>query len=360
MNEIHEEIKKAIAEAKQHAELNFADAVNNTKETHKGDAPREKLAIVPYTIVKCLSSLDNIHETRLFGWILAKAQSVLKLYNKDLSEINIEHAIGLTRLTIPTRLIIGEDSKNYEVAVKSFSLADKKIVYERDNTLYHLSIIAFPELRKEGRRSFVTCVIHNELWHALLDFTRGYRLFRLDVYMKLLSKYSVVMYLLISQQSGPKRYSIEALRQLLNCAEQKSYDRGANFFARIIDPARAELKEKAPWYFEYTASKEGRRHKYTEIVITPVLNDSVTLQPSEVSTQAAALRLRLDAKVVDYLTYNFNMTPREIETIEALLLRVGDANAQIAKIEAVKHRCLAGRVRNKAGYLVRTLQNESR
>ena len=52
----------------------------------------EKAAIIPYVIIQSIAALDNIYEARLFGWVLAKAQSVLKLYNKDLAEINLQHA----------------------------------------------------------------------------------------------------------------------------------------------------------------------------------------------------------------------------------------------------------------------------
>ena len=350
MTELQESIKKTIAEAKQHA-------LEPTTEPHKGNEPKPRLSLVPYTIVRCLASLDNIYETRLFGWTLAKAQSVLKLYNKDLSDINVEHALSLTRVTIPARLLLADDDKNYSCVLKSFSLATKKIVYERDNKVYHLNIIAFPELTKSGRNSLVTYVIHSELWHALLDFSKGYRMFSLETYMKLTSKYSVILYLLISQQSGPRNYTIEALKQLLGCDEQKSYARGANFFARVIDPARKELLDKAPWYFEYSATKMGRTHRFTEVIITPVLNKNVALGDGVVSKTVDSLRLRLDDAVRAYLTEHFKMTAREQETIEPLVLRLGNTAEQLAMIGSIRQRTLTGRVKNPAGYLVRSLQS---
>lgn len=359
---LHDKIKQQIADARQKAE-----AAATAKPTQKTEATtlmggtppsRQTLTLVPYTIVKALASLDNIYETRLFGWTLAKAQSVLKLYNKDLSEINIEHAMDLTRVTIPARLLLNEGDKNYTQVLKSFSLATKKIRYEKDNRVYDLNIIAFPELRKDGRRSLVSFVIHNELWHALLDFSKGYRLFSLQTFMSLTSKYSVIMYLLCTQQSQPKSYGVEALKQLLGCDGLKAYERGANLFARVIDPAQQELKEKAPWYFNYSATKQGRRHKYTDIIITPVLNDKfITPQETEATKTAAALRLGLDGMVIDYLRDKFGLTAKDIEHVETLVNKLGDHVAQLAKLEEIRHRTLSGRVKNPAGYLVRTLQN---
>lgn len=315
------------------------------------------LALIPYTIVRSLASLDNIYETRLFGWVLAKAQSVLKLYNKDLSAINIEHALGLTRVTIPARLLLGEGDKNYTQVVKAFELADKRIDYTKDNTVYHLNIIAFPELRKDGRKSIVTFVIHQQMWHALLDFSKGYRLFSLQVFMSLSSKYAIIMYLLITQQSQPKNYGIAALRQLLGCDGQKAYDRGANFFARVLDPARTELKNKAPWYFEYSATKEGRQHKYIEVIVTPVLNKAFVLETNDVGRKATELRTRLDDEVTRYMIESFRIDGKAVETVEPIVMRIGTKEQQLAKLGEIRTRTLSTRVKNPAGYLIRTLQN---
>lgn len=333
-----------------------------TTSTQTGTASTQKqgLALVPYCIVKSLSMLDNIYETRLFGWLIAKAQSVLKLYNKDLSEINVEHALGLTKVTIPARYILSEGDKNYNQITKSFSLATKKIEYEKNNIIYHLNIIAFPTLIKDGRKSLLSFVVHNDMWHALLDFSKGYRLFSLDTFMKLQSKYSVIMYLIITQQSEPKTYTVETLKTILGCTS-KAYERGTNLFARVIDPARSELLEKAPWYFEYSAWKEGKRHKITTVTITPVLNKKyIVPAASEYQSTADKLRLTLDDKVAVYIIENFAMTAKDVERIEPHLLRLGDSTQQLLFIAKIKERVSTGRVRNRAGYLVRSLQQANR
>ena len=316
---------------------------------------RQTLTLVPYCIVKSLSMLDNIYETRLFGWLLAKAQSVLKLYNKDLSEINIEHALNMTKVTIPARFLLNDGDKNYSCVTKAFSLATKKIDYERDNRVYHLNIIAFPCLVKDGRKSLVTFVIHQEMWHALLDFSKGYRLFSLQTFMTLSCKYSVIMYLLCTQQSCPKSYTTETLRTLLG-ATNKAYDRGANFISRVLDPAHDELKEKAPYYFEYSATKTGKRHKYTDIIITPVLNKKIILSETEQTRKADEMRLGLDETVMRYCIDSFKITAHDCEKMEPYILRLGDTAAQLSFLGTIKTRVMGGRVKNPAGYLYRSLQ----
>lgn len=318
----------------------------------------EHLAIIPYAIVCCLNQLDNIYETRLFGWVLAKAQSVLKLYNKDLSDINVEHAMNLTRVTIPTRYILNYGDKNYSNAEKAFTLADKKITYERDNRTYHLTIIALPEFVKDGRNSYVTFVIHNEIWHAMLNFSKGYRIFSINSLMRLSSTYSVILYLLISQQTRPLTYTTTVLRRLLGCEDLKSYDRGNNLFTRIIDPARKELREKTPFTFEYTATRSGRGGGYHSITLIPMINQPQTEAAKDEDRKQLIeeMRAHLSDQVKWYLQANFDFDASGLLTVEKLLPGTWSDQQIIDRLEQIRHTALANRVKNKQGYLVNALK----
>lgn len=319
--------------------------------------PRDQLSVIPYAIINCITQLDNIYETRLFGWVLAKAQSVLKLYNKDLSEINVQHALDLTRVTLPARLLLNPDDKNYANVTKAFGLATKKITYERDNREYHLNIIAFPEVIKDGRRSSVTFVIHSEIWHALLDFSRGHRTFSLPAYIRLTSKYSVILYLLVSQQTHPVNYSFSRLKQLLGCADYSSYNRGANFVTKVLDPAREELLAKAPYFFDYSCTKSGSSHAITEIIIIPQPNPKQAVYDELAKEEVMRLRLRLDDDVRRYCEENFYIKPQPLGRIEPLIVRIGEKNKQLGKLAEIKEQCILRRVQNPAGYLTKSIQN---
>lgn len=333
----------------QPQELPFAD---------KGE-DKERLALIPYPIITTLSKLTNIYETRLFGWVLAKAQSVLKLYNKDLSAINVQHALDVTRVTIPARLLLGEGDKNYREVVKAFELADKKIEYEREDRLYHLNIIAFPELVKDGRKSLVTFVIHSQIWHALLDFSKGYRTFSITTFMSLKSRFSVIFYLIITNQRQPKTYLLSTLRQLTGTDKLHAYDRTGNFMMRVVDVAQRELSEKAPWCFDYSLNQSGRSHRITEIVIAPRLNQAYN-QPTTGETRhtAAVLRIGLEDEVMRYLGDHYGMTPKEVERVEPLLMRLGGKEKQLERLSEVRNYILKRRIRNKGGYLYTALKSD--
>lgn len=324
--------------------------------------PQDKLkeAIIPYPIVYTFSKLSNIHEARLFGWILAKAQSVLKLYNKDLSYINIEHVLDMVRLTVPTRYLLSEGDNNYRNARKAFTLADKKIEYERDGNIYQLSIIAFPTILKRQAASVLQCVVHNQIWHAMLDFTKGHRLIDLRSFFELKSAYSIVMYILVSQQSQPMTYQSDTLRRLLGVEGKKSYERSFNFFKRVLEPAQAELDKCAAYSFDFTAERKGLGGRYENIVIIPRKSKRETALPfDQKSAEIQKQRLRLDDRVQEYLGTAFEMTPREMEVAEPLLTRLGDYGEQMRRIADIKTAMLKTRVKNKKGYLIESLKQAS-
>lgn len=364
--DIQRSVHASIARLKQLAEQKAQSKPTQEPRTEEPKKPvlteeqkeQQQLSIIPYPIIRCITQLDNIYETRLFGWVLAKAQSVLKLYNRDLSEINLQYALDLTRVTLPAKLILNEGDKNYCNVEKSFGLAKKTITYEKNSHVYHLNIIAFPELIKDARRSTVTFVIHKEIWHALLDFSKGHRTFSLPTYIRLTNKYSVIMYLLCSNQTRPVNYSVGTLKQLLGCDGKQSYERGFNFVKRVLDPSREELMAKAPYYFDYSCTKVGKSHEITEIIILPQQNPTpVSFDPA--ATRAACeLRLRLDDEVKRYVEEKFKMKPKPIEKLEPLITRLGDKASQLARLSEIHQQCVVRRVRNPSGYLVRSLQNQ--
>lgn len=314
--------------------------------------------IIPYNLIQAIASLDNIYETRLFGWLIAKAQSVLKLYNKDLGDINLEHAMDVVRVTLPARYLLVEGDRNYRNIKKGFSLASKKIVNERDNIYQELNIIAFPELRKRGGRLEVTFVIHNEMWHALLNFSKGYRIINLPTYMELKSAYSIILYILISQQSQAITYQMTTLRQLLGIDGKQSYQRTNSLMERIIKPAKVELDKCSPWTFSWSMTRTGRGGGYHAITLIPHANEAYVRDPQEHprDTHIRQQRVRLDDRVAEYLTQQYDMSPQEQERVEGYLVQMGDWETQIDFLARVRHAARRKDITNHKGYLVNALR----
>lgn len=316
-----------------------------------------KDSIIPYSIIGSLAKIDNVYELRLFGWILAKAQSVLKLYNKNLADINLQYALDMCEVTMPARYLLIDGDRNYKHISRAFTLANKTVEYERGGIEYRLNIIAFPRLIKQGGTLTFKCVIHNELWHALLNFSKGYRLINLHTYMALKSPYSIIMYMIISQQQRQFNYTIGTLRKIMGVDKLKAYDRTSNFVAKIIDKTMADLDKHSPYTFRYGLYRAGLGGGYKEIIITPQPNkDYQASDTPKLDREIGRQRVRLSSEVVFYLEDTFGMEPKGMETIETLLLQIGDKDAQLSYLANIKEYTARTRIRNAAGYLVESLR----
>lgn len=349
---------KAAREAQQKA-IEAAPATEKKPEPLPFIVDEDPQSIIPYEIIATITQFENIYETRLFGWCLAKAQSVLKLYNKDLKDINLQHALDVTRITLPARLLLNPGDKNYGNIAKAFTLSTKQIHYTKNNREYWLNIVAFPEIRTtDTGKKELTFVMHREVWHALLDFSHGHRLFNLPTYIRLTSKYSVIMYLLCSQQdSNPKSYGITKLRTLLGCQQLKGYDRGNNFVQKVLVPARLELMAKAPFYFDYSLTKTGSAGRITEVVLIPRPNTNYNPTTDTTRTKCNELRMRLDPEVRRYCVESFGIETRPLEKIEHLIIGVGEKVKQMEKLATIKEAIALRRIKNPAGYFTRAVKN---
>lgn len=311
-------------------------------------------SLIPFALIKSLARIDNIFEMRLFGWILAKAQSCLKLANPNLADINLQFALNLVRMTIPARYLLADGDRNYKNIAKAFTLANKTIDYERGNSIYKLNIIAMPELVKTDNRLQVTFVIHNELWHAILNnFRQGYRLFDLATFLRLKTNYAVILYLLISNQKTCCTWSLDNFRKLIG-ADSRAYERTNNLVARVIEPARKELAQGAPWTFDYELIRGGRGGGFVAIELKPMA--AQPHQASELDEAIARERVRLDERVSDYLATKFAMQPREMERIEGRMAAVGDWEAQIQRLAYIYDSSRRHGVRNPRAYLMASLR----
>lgn len=356
-NDVRATIRQAREASRQAAQGPESGPKKQTELPFKPDD--DPAGIIPYEIIATITQFDNIYETRLFGWCLAKAQSVLKLYNKDLRDINLQHALDVTRVTLPARFLLNPGDKNYSNIPKAFTLSTKQIKYTKGDHQYWLNIIAFPEIRRtDTGKMEVTFLLHREVWHALLDFSHGHRLFNLPTYIKLTSKYSVILYLLCSQQdAAPKSYGMTRLKTILGCNTLKGYERGNNFVQKVLAPARSELLAKAPYYFDYSLTKTGSAGRITEVILIPRPNVQYQMRDDATSDKCKELRSRLDAEVRDYCMRVFQIKRTPLEKLEHLILALGDKERQLSKLAEIKEAIAARRIKNPAGYFTRSIKN---
>ncbi len=315
-----------------------------------------KDSIIPYTIVESLAQIENIYEMRLFGWVIAKAQSVLKLYNRNLKDINLQYALNLVRVTMPARYVLPDGDTNYNNIKQAFSLAKKTIPFTMMDYQGETNIIAFPEFTKKHGQKYITFVIHNAMWMALLDFSKGYRLVNLPTFMKLKSTYSVILYMLVTQQSKPMTYGIEKLKAITGANTRPAYARNYNFIRKVMDGAKSELDKVSQWSYDYKAIKQGKT--ITAIMLTPTYKADT--QPPAMTQQMAnhaeMMRCRLDERVSDYLQFNYGMTAKEVLIAERYLPATMTPEQQLTTLADIRTAALHNRAANIKAYLITSLR----
>lgn len=314
-------------------------------------------ALVPLQVGKILSCCSNIYELRIVGWVIAKAQSVLKLYNRDLRDINMQFALNVAEVVVPARYLMNEKDTEYRSVKQGFSLARKTVTYKRDDMEAELNIISNPALFRKGKTAYVRFYIARELWMILLDFAKGYRLINLITYLRLTSQYSVKLYLLISQQRARRYLTKEELMAIVGAADVDSFQRGNNFTARVLKQAQNDLTKYSPTSFDFEPFKEGRGGRIVGYFITPKPNKPTELGANKtLEARVESMRSRLDERVKDYIILNFDANEKDCEAVEGLLEQMGDAARQLEVLEQVRHTAAKYGVGNRMGYLVGALR----
>lgn len=313
-------------------------------------------SLIPYTTIDLFRLTENIYECRLLGWVIAKAQAVLKLRREELTAINMQFALGVRRVTIPARILLPEGDRNYNNISKAFTLAGKTICYTKGDITYHLNIIAMPEVQKTPRGLTVSFIIHDQLWHMLLDFVKGWRYIHLPALMTLKSAAAITMYIMVSNQKKPLTWSYDKLRETLG-ATSDAYSRSNNFVSRYLRPIAEELENKTPYTYDYSLTRRGHGGRVTFITITPRPSRKYTqITAPETEHTAELLRIRLDERVVDYIEHTFMMQPRDIERLEALVAALGDTGTQLQRLADIATAARRKRVENLGGYLTEALR----
>ncbi|BAG84028.1 replication initiation protein [Candidatus Azobacteroides pseudotrichonymphae] len=218
----------------------------------------------------------SVYEKRILYGIVECFQSELtgKKLDKNFS-INrkLNEYIDIV-LPFSSVLLMNEEDKHHSRVKKALcSLQDKKIIRENDKIWESFALVIKPKVYKHRR--IVTFTLHQEVYEALLDFSKGYRKYELKTAMAFQSVYAMRFYELISGQKQALTYSIENLKAMFKL-ENKYKGLGA-FIRYVVEPAQRELDLKSPYSFTYQLEHEkertnpkGGRKKVVAITFTPV------------------------------------------------------------------------------------------
>lgn len=91
--------------------------------------------------------------------------------------------------------------------------------------------------------------VNRVTWEAILDFSKGFRRYDLQVAMRFRKTCSLRMFKLISNQKNALEYKVNQLREMWGLKDK--YLNTKDFIRYTIDAAKEELDEISPWTFDY-------------------------------------------------------------------------------------------------------------
>lgn len=253
----------------------------------------------------------SVYEKRILYRLIELFQQITKgqklnervVVTKDLFDVSI--------VTMPISYFLnGEEDKNHIRIKKAIeSLESKKFTYEDDKTWEIIRILSEPKIDKYKENASFR--INPKIVQAFADFSKGFSKYELTTAMQFESIYSMRFYELLSNQKTAINYSIENLKIMFQI--ENKYKLTADFIKYVIEPAKKELTEKAPFTFEYKTIKQGR--KITSIRFYPIAQSD----KRDKNIEAKRLQKRtspsweLERITINYLKENYIFSIEEIQ-----------------------------------------------
>lgn len=296
----------------------------------------------------------NVYEKRVLYILVKLAQSQIEGVRIGDNLHRIDHGYQeFVRVELPiSDFLIGPDDKNHQrVKDALISLHQKTFTYQDCDIWKCFSIIANPRIAL--RSSKVSFIVDSQVWDVLLDFSKGFSRYDLEVAFRLESPYSMRFYEMLAGQYSPITYTLESLRKEF-CLEDK-YTSTKDFIRRVVDSARKELDLRSPVTFTYQTIKEGR--KITRILFFP---EHRRTPRTDVAWFKEAVRKYGDAGVLDNvenaLLLEIGFSQKGIENNLALLLDCRRKMDLPYELTIIKGR--AREKENPVGWCINTLKGK--
>ena len=298
----------------------------------------------------------NVHEKRIMYRIVEMQQEMLKgqkLKGKIVANQRLYDKLYEIEMPLSS-LLKYDDYSNYEVVKKSLMSLEKRYLdYEDEREWKRIRLILTPKVRKY--ESTVAFSLHEEIYEALLNFSKGYRIYELETAFEFESAFTMRFYELFSNQKSEVTWSIETLKLMFRV--ENRYKQTGDFIKRIVKPAQEELNEKSPYSFQYMPLKTGKR--ITSIRFWPVFiakNMNENAETKRLQNQVD-LHFKFDRGAIQYLKEQYMFSEVEIknniELLRAAYKIIPDFILWLSEVKAK-----ANRAGNPKGYLINALKKQ--
>ena len=320
----------------------------------------------------------SIYSERLLMLLVKAAQCQVNGLNfrdgSSIAQVNIG-PLGDAQVEIEAReLLSGDKNTNYTQAKNAvLELMKKPIAHERPamkggkpvlddkgNQVYEFEAHnLLNDVYINQKPGVIVVNVNKSTWEAILDFSKGFRRYDLQVAMQFSRSCSLRVFKLISNQKYPLTFTIQELREQWGLTEK--YKSTKDFIKYTIESAKEELDRSSPWTFDYNPiyslkadENRGRvgRKSITAITFFPkhvARYDSTTNVVNQISPSSV-----LGRAIIDRLVKSLGFSMAEIKAnlvlfdtaskafdLEGFLIQIGPkanraANPQGYVINAIK------------------------
>lgn len=168
---------------------------------------------------------------------------------RDIRKVEVTGDLFYRRITMPLSYITGDSDNRSKPRASILALMKEVIEAEdEDGDWFAFPFLSFAQVKN----GMLTVEVRNELWQVFMDFRKGFRRYELQAALQLKSTYSLRLYKLVSEQRDIDHldFQLDELKKMLGVGDK--YKLPKDFLARVIEPAKKELDEVAPWSFNYT------------------------------------------------------------------------------------------------------------
>lgn len=230
----------------------------------------------------------NIYEERLLAFIILEAQKCLKgvkIEDHLSDDITVTSSLLTPEMQnqkyypmkIPLKEIAGT-SNNYDHVAEACANLMSHIVRIDDETHIRLrQLIIGADYAKDGT-GYLYFEVPKEVWFAILDFSKGFRKYEIQMAIKLTNPYAYLLYKFVASHKGKEGdWAVSYFREQLQLKDK--YPRISDLKQKILTPAIKELDALSPvsckltFYSSKKARGENRRGARTldRVKITPIM-----------------------------------------------------------------------------------------
>ena len=245
--------------------------------SHDDLSPKGRQVVQSYIATTAMYDF-NVYEKRVMYNLVKLAQSQIEGVTISDNLHKICHDLkGYVHITLPlSDFLADEEDKNHRRIKEALKSLHRKTFEYLDNDVWEcISIIALPKIALHSRQ--VSFIVDSRVWDVLLDFSRGFSRYDIEVAFRLESCYSMRFYELMACQKEPLTYSIDALRRIFKLEDKYAYTK--DFIRRVVEASKLELDQKSPVSFTYSPIKEGK--KITQLIFFPVKLSLVETEDDE-------------------------------------------------------------------------------